>query len=77
MEASTVVVVTSEHVFREGDHALYRLGNTDVEVEVIEERGPIGMNGRRLVRVRMPVVASEAVEFEIAEAELLPVGHAA
>lgn len=77
MEAGTVVIVIGEHVFHEGDHALYRLGNGDVEVEVIEERGPIGMNGRRLVRVRMPVVASEPVEFEIAEAELQPVTHAA
>jgi hypothetical protein len=69
--------MTSEHVFHEGDHALYRLGSEDVEVEVIEERGPIGMNGRRLVRVRMPVVASDPIEFELPEAELQPVTHAA
>jgi hypothetical protein len=66
------MTMTGEHVFHEGDHALYRLGSEDVEVEVIEERGPIGMNGRRLVRVRMPVVASDPIEFELPEAELRP-----
>jgi hypothetical protein len=70
-------VGTTEHTFREGDHALLRFGATDVEVEVIEERGPIGVHGRRLVRVRMPVAESEPVEFEIAEAELRPATHAA
>ena len=71
------MTMTSEHVFHEGDHALYHVGDEDVEVEVIEERGPIGVNGRRLVRVRMPVVASDPVEFEIAEARLRPVTDAA
>lgn len=71
------MTVTTEHVFHEGDRALLHYGSTDVEVEVIEERGPIGVHGRRLVRVRMPVTASDPVEFEIPEVELTPVTHAA
>jgi hypothetical protein len=49
---------TAEYVFHEGGHALLRLGTTDVEVEVIEEWGVIGVHGRRLVRVRMPVTSA-------------------
>jgi hypothetical protein len=69
--------MADEHVFHEGDHALYHVGDEDIEVEVIEERGPIGVNGRRLVRVRMPVAASDPIELELAEAELRPTTHAA
>ena len=65
-ESCTVVIIsTAEYVFHEGDRALLRLGTTDVEVEVIEERGAIGVRGRRIVRVRMPVTASDPVEFEV------------
>ena len=58
-QSCTVVIMsTVEYVFHEGDHALLRLGTTDVEVEVIEERGVIGVHGSRLVRVRMPVTSA-------------------
>jgi hypothetical protein len=66
------MTMASEQVFHEGDHALYRFGRRDVEVEVIEERGPIGHNGRRLVRVRMQRVATDPIEIELAEADLRP-----
>ncbi|MGQ0776401.1 MAG: hypothetical protein ACT4NY_18575 [Pseudonocardiales bacterium] len=68
---------TAEHVFHEGDHALLRFGTTDVKVEVIEERGAIGVRGRRLVRVRMPVTASDPIEFEVPESDLHPLTSAA
>lgn len=68
---------TGAQVFREGDHALLRLGTTDVEVEVIEERGAIGVRGRRLVRVRMLVTAADPVEFEVPESDLQPLTSAA
>jgi hypothetical protein len=71
-----VNVSTEEHVFREGDHAMLRFGSSDIVVEVIEERGPIGVGGRRLVRIRMPITAADPVEFEIAEAELEPITQA-
>jgi hypothetical protein len=69
--------VTEQPVFHVGDRALLHYGREDVEVEVIEERGPIGLHGRRLVRVRMPITASDPVEFEVAEAELKTAGRAA
>jgi hypothetical protein len=65
--------VTSEQIYHEGDHALYRVGGRDIEVEVIEERGPIGIGGRHLARIRMPVTAADPIEFEVAEAYLRPV----
>jgi hypothetical protein len=67
------MTMASKQVFHEGDRALYGDGKRDVEVEVIEERGPIGVGGRHLVMVRMPVTCSDPVEFEIAEARLRPV----
>ncbi|HEX6756181.1 MAG TPA: hypothetical protein VF109_09570 [Mycobacteriales bacterium] len=69
--------MTEQPVFHVGDRALLHYGREDVEVEVIEERGPIGFHGRRLVRVRMPVPASDPIEIEVAEAELGTVTHAA
>jgi hypothetical protein len=63
----------SEQIFHEGDRAIYGNGRNDVEVEVIEERGPIGVGGRHLVMVRMQVTCSDPVELEIAEARLRPV----
>jgi hypothetical protein len=73
---NVVTMSAAEHVFREGDHAMLLFGTSDIEVEVIEERGPIGSGGRRLVRIRMPLKASESVEFELPEADLRPVTRA-
>ncbi len=61
----------SKHVFKVGDRAIYDFGG-DVEVEVIENRGPLGFRGRRLLTIRMPVRYSEPVEFAVAEAHLRP-----
>jgi hypothetical protein len=69
--------MTERPVFHVGDRALLHYGREDVEVEIIEDRGPIGLNGRRLVRVRMPITGSDFVELEIAEADLLSITHAA
>jgi hypothetical protein len=70
------MTMTDEPVFHEGDRALYPLHNTDVEVEVIEERGPIGVGGRHLVRIRVPVTFSDPYEVVVAEARLRPVTDA-
>ena len=68
---------TAEHAFHVGDRALYRFGSEDVEVEVIEERGPIGVHGGRVVRVRLPLTDTEPVEFSVAESRLRLVSPAA
>ena len=67
----------SKQIFHVGDRALYQRVGQEVEVEIIEERGPIGVNGRHLVRIRMPRIANEPIELEIAEAYLRPVTGAA
>lgn len=67
------MTMAGKPVFRVGDHALYPLTNGEVEVEVIEDRGPIGFGGRRIVRVRVPGDYSEPYEVSIAEAYLRPV----
>lgn len=71
------MTMTERPAFHVGDRALLHYGREDVEVEVIEERGPIGLHGRRLVRVRMPITASDPVELEVAEVDLRAVVRAA
>ena len=46
--------MVSEKLFHVGDRAWYVSGGYDVEVEVIEERGPLGVGGRHLVRILVP-----------------------
>ena len=58
-----------------GECATIRFGANDVPVEIVEDRGPVGISGRRLVRVR--IIESEGeVEstFEVPADELTFVG---
>jgi hypothetical protein len=71
------MTMTERPAFHVGDRALLQYGREDVEVEVIEDRGPIGLRGRRLVRIRMLVTGSDPIELEVAEAELRRVVRAA
>jgi hypothetical protein len=71
------MAMSDRPAFHVGDRALLHYGREDVEVVIIEDRGPIGLHGRRLVRVSMPVIASEPVELEVAEADLRHVDRAA
>jgi hypothetical protein len=45
----------SEQRFRKGDQVRFRLGVRFVQGEVTEDRGPIGVKGRRLYAVEFPV----------------------
>jgi hypothetical protein len=65
-------MATREHAFHVGDRALYRFGPTDVPAEVIEERGPVGYHGARLVRIRLALTDADPVELTIPEADLRP-----
>jgi hypothetical protein len=40
-------------------------GVTEVEATVIEDRGPVGANGRRILRVRLEIEATDPLEFEV------------
>ena len=71
------MTVASEQVFHVGDRAWFVSGGFDVEVEVIEERGPIGVGGRHLVRVRWPSDWDEPHELTVPEADLRPISGAA
>jgi hypothetical protein len=56
--------------FRVGDRVSFLYGPRRVQADVIEDRGPIGVNGRRLFRVRLELVGTEASCFEIPEVNL-------
>ena len=71
------MTVASEQLFHVGDRAWLVVGRHDVEVEVIEERGPLGVGGRHLVRIREPMEYAEPLEYTVAEADLRPVTGAA
>lgn len=42
----------TERRYRKGDRVRFRFGVKDVEGTVIEERGPIGIGGRRLYGIQ-------------------------
>jgi hypothetical protein len=60
--------------FQVGDRALLHYGTHDFIAEIIEDRGHIGMGGRRLVRIRMTLEPEvEPFEFEVPAEDLRPV----
>lgn len=56
--------------FRVGDWASFRYGSRRVWAQIVEDRGPIGVNRRRLYRVQIGDEQSEVVTFEVPEDEL-------
>jgi hypothetical protein len=65
-------------LFRVGDWVTFRYGAGDVTAQVIEDRGPLGVNGRRLYRVRLTRDFAEPDSFELPEEELAaasPIGR--
>lgn len=70
-KSRTVTLMSAGHeTFRVGDRAVYRFGPSDVPVEVIEERGPVGYQDERLVRVLMYLTDTEPVDITVREADL-------
>lgn len=45
----------------------FMFGVSEVEATVIEDRGPVGVRGRRILRVRLEIEASDPLEFEVPE----------
>jgi hypothetical protein len=52
-----------------GDTALLRFGNQMLDATVIEDRGRLGVGGRRIFRIRI-VLDEETIDFEVPEADL-------
>lgn len=56
-----------------GDRVLVRVGAKQVRAEVLEDRGPLGTNGTRLLRVGWtPSETEERLEFEVRETDVEP-----
>ncbi len=62
---------------RVGSPVRVRLGGAWVPARVIEDRGPIGVEGRRIVRVRARLGAETEVDFELPLEHLRVPAHAA
>jgi len=58
--------------FKVGDWVTFLYGTRNVIAEVIELRGPLGIKGRHLYRIRMGRKAAEPDCFEVAEDEMQP-----
>jgi len=55
-----------------------RFGTRDVVATIIEDRGPLGEGGKRLVRVRITLdPESEPLDFEVRAEDLRPLSSAA
>ncbi len=53
--------------FHVGDWVSLLYGTRRVFAQVIEDRGPLGVNGRRLYRIRLDQDQDEAGTFEVRE----------
>lgn len=64
----------SRHPLNVGDKVRFQFGVRRITGEVIEDRGNLGVGGRRLLRIRFPITRSEDHEIELPEAdvELVP-----
>jgi hypothetical protein len=56
--------------FKVGDWVSFQFGTRSVVAQVIEARGPIGVNGRRLYRIRLDREFTEPDMFEMPEDDL-------
>lgn len=55
---------------RVGDPVSFRMGNQRVQGVIVEDRGPLGAQGRRLYGVRYSFLPGEATSFELPEEDL-------
>ncbi len=59
--------------FKRGDRVRFFIGSSDVVGVIIEDRGPIGIGGRRLYGINFPIEAEEPRYVELPEVEFTPV----
>jgi hypothetical protein len=62
--------------FRVGDHVRIDFGRRKLTGVIVEDRGPLGVHGRRLYQVDLPMDPSEPMSVELPEdeMELIPPG---
>ena len=60
-----MATAASNKRFRNGDSVRFRLGTRQVEGRVKEDRGPIGIHGRRLYLVVFDVGGEAASQIEL------------
>jgi hypothetical protein len=61
---------TQSPLFHIGDWVTFHYGPKKVSAKVVEDRGTLGVNGRRLYRVQLDEEPGEAFAFEMPENEL-------
>lgn len=70
MIAKTHSTKSNAASFSVGDKVMFRIGPIKVRAVVVEDRGRIGANGRRLFRVQRNVKIGDPVVYEFPEQEL-------
>jgi hypothetical protein len=55
----------SKNTLGVGTLVKFMFGGNEVQATVIEDRGPVGANGRRILRVRLELAATDPMEFEV------------
>jgi hypothetical protein len=63
-------VKTKRPVFRLGDWVTFQYGVRPVFAQIVEDRGPLGANRRRLYRIRLDWELNESTDFEMPEDEM-------
>src|SRR4051794_31653080 len=66
------MVHTTSARFKVGDWVSFQFGARRATAQIIEDRGPLGVNGERIYRIRLDRDSTEPDEFELREAQLEP-----
>ena len=59
--------------YKRGDKVRFLIGSSDVVGVVIEDRGPIGIGGRRLYGIEFPIQSDEKRYVELPEVDFTAV----
>jgi hypothetical protein len=60
--------------FKKGDRVRFRWGPQSPEGEIVEDRGPIGMGGRQLYRIKFDIGSNQVMFTELSEEEMTAAG---
>jgi len=68
--SKTLTKTTTKPRLQVGDIVSLQFGAGRAQGEVLEDRGPLAAEGRRLYRIRIAVAPDESLSFEMPEDEL-------